>query len=109
MTDRLTTTINPPLMNVAGKYTIYCYADIQRGKVTEIFDKIYFKPIIMMETRYRYNVITDDGEQQPWTGIFEDKAAADRWYNIHGKKWELEGKTLIRIKCQDVPRAVRKN
>ena len=48
--------------------------------------------------KYRYNVITDKGREEPYSGTFNSWAEAMEWYKTHGKWHESMGKTLIRRK-----------
>jgi len=51
-------------------------------------------------TKIKYDVISSKtGKQEPWTGMFKNEEEADVWYNKHGKKWEAEGKKLVRVVC----------
>jgi hypothetical protein len=46
--------------------------------------------------KFKYNLINAKGEQEPFSGVFKDEAEADRWYEKHGRKWESEGRTLVK-------------
>lgn len=47
-------------------------------------------------TRYKYNVINRNGQEEPWTGVFESKELADKWYEKYGKEQVASGRKLVR-------------
>ena len=55
-------------------------------------------------SKIKYDVISSrTGKQEPFTGVFQNEEKAEEWYNEHGKKWESEGKKLVRIVCPTYP------
>jgi len=52
--------------------------------------------------KIKYDIINSTtGKQEAWTGVFKNEKKANEWYKNHGKKWEAEGKKLIRIVLKD--------
>ena len=47
-------------------------------------------------------MITKDGREQEWSGIFEGYNDATKWYRRHGKPVETNGRKLImrRVRIQ---------
>lgn len=50
-----------------------------------------------IEKRWRYDIITEKGEQQSWTGSFKTLEKCEKWYNIHGKWWINEKKKNLKL------------
>jgi len=49
----------------------------------------------MKKGSYKYDIITESGNQESWTGPFKTRELSDQWYNKWGKWWEKRGKILI--------------
>jgi len=47
--------------------------------------------------KYKYNVINKNGEQEPWTGVFDSKELADEWFEKHGTFHQARGHKLVLV------------
>lgn len=45
-------------------------------------------------TKFTYKVINKRGKLEPWSGIFDNFAESQEWYNTHGKAFERQGYKL---------------
>lgn len=53
----------------------------------------------MTKQKFKFNVISKDGKEEAWTGIFENEELADKWYNTCGVVQKRRGHNLIKRKA----------
>jgi hypothetical protein len=53
-----------------------------------------------MSNKFRFDVLNQNGYQEPYTGLFNDREQAVKWYLSHGKWLEEQGRKLIMVRCQ---------
>lgn len=51
------------------------------------------------QLKVKYEVVLEGGKTEPWSGVFTEKQA-EKWYNVHGKWWEEQGKTFIKVEIR---------
>jgi len=47
--------------------------------------------------RYKFNIINNKGELEPWTGSFKTSEEAEKWFEKHGKFHEDRNHRLVKV------------
>lgn len=50
--------------------------------------------------KIRFDTVSAEGKQQPFTGVFQSEAEANKWYQKHSDFWRQRGRELIRVKVK---------
>jgi hypothetical protein len=50
--------------------------------------------------KWKFNIITKYGDEEPFTGLFKNRDEADKWYAKHGAFHRSQGRKLILIESQ---------
>jgi hypothetical protein len=53
----------------------------------------------MREHKYRFDIINNNGYQEQYTGLFDNRKQAEEWFNKHGKELMDHGRMIIMVKC----------
>jgi len=51
------------------------------------------------QPKVKFEVVLEGGKTEPWSGVFTDKQA-EKWYAVHGRWWEAQGKTFIKVEVR---------
>jgi len=51
------------------------------------------------QPKVKFEVVLEGGKTEPWSGVFTEKQA-EKWYSVHGKWWEAQGKTFVKVEVR---------
>jgi hypothetical protein len=53
----------------------------------------------MREHKYRFDIINNNGYQEQYTGLFDNRQQAEAWFIKHGKDLIDNGYKIMMVKC----------